>query len=80
MHVSSQKLLLIALFASVCGSVVTSRPASALPTPGENDVFERRYRGDDEVGDSDRGGGRGGGRGGSSNDNDSRSGGGGRSG
>lgn len=57
----AQKTVLFGLLASIAAWAAS--PAQALPTPGEDDVMERRYRGDDEVNDDDHGRGRGRGRG-----------------
>lgn len=57
----AQKTVLFGLLAGI--ATWAASPAQALPTPGEDDVVERRYRGDDEVSDDDRGSGRGRGRG-----------------
>jgi hypothetical protein len=52
-------VLAISLFSSVVSFAIDVRFAVALPTPSEDDLFYRRYRGDDEVDDDRRGRGRG---------------------
>lgn len=62
MRMSSKNLLLVVSVAGLSW-VADSAAAMAFPVPSDDELMFRRYRGDDEVSDHDRGNGRGRGRG-----------------